>query len=46
MDTPKYLDDLYKIPTLRVLSNHIQSMIDRTPLTFSIVEYDNPRYLK
>ena len=46
MDTPKYLDDFYKIPTLTALSNHIQSMIDRTPLTFSIVKYDNPRYLK
>jgi hypothetical protein len=46
MDNPQYLDDFYKIPTLTALSNHIQSMIDRTPLTFSIVKYDNPLYLK
>lgn len=46
MDNPKYLDDFYKIPTLTALSDHIQSMIDRTPLTFSIGKYDNPRYHK
>lgn len=46
MDNPQYLDDFYKIPTLTALSDHIQSMIDRTPLTFSIGKYNNPRYLK
>lgn len=46
MDNPQYLDDFYKIPTLRALSDHIQTMIDRTPLTFSIGKYDNPNYLK
>lgn len=46
MDNPQYLDDFYKIPTLRALSDHIQTMIDRTPLTFSIGKYDNPLYLK
>ena len=46
MDNPQYLDDFYNIPTLIALSDHIQSMIDRTPLTFSIGKYDNPRYLK
>lgn len=46
MDNPQYLDDFYKIPTLRALSDHIQTMIDWTPLTFSIGKYDNPNYLK
>lgn len=46
MDNPKYLDDFYKTPTLTALSDHIQTMIDRTPLTFSIVKYDDPNYLK
>nr|DAP97062.1 MAG TPA: hypothetical protein [Caudoviricetes sp.] len=46
MDNPQYLDDFYKIPTLTALSDHIQTMIDRTPFTFSIVKYDDPNYLK
>nr|DAU63323.1 MAG TPA: hypothetical protein [Caudoviricetes sp.] len=46
MDNPQYLDDFYKIPTLTALSDHIQTMVDRTPLTFSIVKYDDPNYLK
>ena len=46
MDNLKYLDDFYKIPTLTTLTDHIQSMINRTPLTFSIGKYDHPRYLK